>query len=88
MFRSANNLRWKIVTLLVAPITFVMTLDRAAMTIAAPTIQAEFGLSIVEMSLILTVYFWTYALGQVPVRGRSEAIAIFSVDPNGQGNTQ
>ena len=26
------------------------------------------------------------ALGSVPVRGRSEAIAIFSVDPNGQGN--
>jgi class 3 adenylate cyclase len=26
------------------------------------------------------------ALGQIPVRGRSEAIAIFSVDPNGQGN--
>ena len=28
------------------------------------------------------------ALGRVPVRGRSETIAIFSVDPNGQGNTQ
>jgi class 3 adenylate cyclase len=28
------------------------------------------------------------ALGKVPVRGRSEAIAIFSVDPNGQGNTR
>jgi class 3 adenylate cyclase len=26
------------------------------------------------------------ALGRVPVRGRSEPIAIFSVDPNGQGN--
>jgi MFS transporter, ACS family, glucarate transporter len=57
-----SNLRWKVVTLLVAPITFVMTLDRAAMTVAAPTIQKEFGLTIVEMSLILTVYFWTYAL--------------------------
>ncbi len=28
------------------------------------------------------------ALGSVPVRGRSETIAIFSVDPNGQGNAQ
>jgi ACS family glucarate transporter-like MFS transporter len=43
-----------------------MTLDRAAMTIAAPTIQKELGLSLVEMSVILTIYFWTYALGQVP----------------------
>jgi MFS transporter, ACS family, glucarate transporter len=64
-FHTAN-LRWKIVAFLVAPITFVMTLDRAAMTVAAPTIQKEFGLSIVEMSMILTVYFWTYALGQIP----------------------
>lgn len=67
-----SNLRWKIVTLLVAPITFVMTLDRAAMTVAAPTIQKEFGLSIVEMSLILTVYFWTYALGQIPAGRMAE----------------
>ena len=28
------------------------------------------------------------ALGRVPVRGRSETIAIFSVDPNDQGNAQ
>ncbi|HWX33281.1 MAG TPA: MFS transporter [Steroidobacteraceae bacterium] len=67
-----SNLRWKVVTLLVAPITFVMTLDRAAMTVAAPTIQKEFGLTIVEMSLILTVYFWTYALGQIPAGRMAE----------------
>jgi ACS family glucarate transporter-like MFS transporter len=57
---------------LVAPITFVMTLDRAAMTVAAPTIQKEFGLSIVQMSMILTVYFWTYALGQMPAGRMAE----------------
>jgi ACS family glucarate transporter-like MFS transporter len=66
MLNKIGNLRWGIVSLLIAPITFVMTLDRAAMTIAAPTIQKELGLSLVEMSVILTIYFWTYALGQVP----------------------
>ncbi|CAN7759143.1 MFS transporter [Caballeronia sp. LjRoot29] len=66
MPKRVGNLRWGIVSLLIAPITFVMTLDRAAMTIAAPTIQKELGLSLVEMSVILTIYFWTYALGQVP----------------------
>ena len=66
MPKRIGNLRWGIVSLLIAPITFVMTLDRAAMTIAAPTIQKELGLSLVEMSVILTIYFWTYALGQVP----------------------
>jgi ACS family glucarate transporter-like MFS transporter len=66
MPKRIGNLRWGIVSLLIAPITFVMTLDRAAMTIAAPTIQKELGLSLVQMSVILTIYFWTYALGQVP----------------------
>lgn len=66
MPNKIGKLRWGIVSMLVAPITFVMTLDRAAMTIAAPTIQKELGLSLVEMSVILTVYFWAYALGQVP----------------------
>jgi ACS family glucarate transporter-like MFS transporter len=71
---NVSALRWKIVTLLIAPITFVMTLDRAAMTVAAPTVQKEFGLSLVEMSVILTVYFWTYALGQVPAGRLAERV--------------
>ncbi|WP_438392279.1 MFS transporter [Caballeronia sp. DA-9] len=72
MPNKIGKLRWGIVSLLVAPITFVMTLDRAAMTIAAPTIQKELGLSLVEMSVILTVYFWAYALGQVPAGRMAE----------------
>ena len=72
MPNKIGKLRWGIVSMLVAPITFVMTLDRAAMTIAAPTIQKELGLSLVEMSVILTVYFWAYALGQVPAGRMAE----------------
>jgi ACS family glucarate transporter-like MFS transporter len=74
MSHRTANLRWKIVAFLIAPITFVMTLDRAAMTVAAPTIQKELGLSIVEMSMILTVYFWTYAIGQVPAGRMAERV--------------
>jgi ACS family glucarate transporter-like MFS transporter len=74
MSRKIANLRWKIVTLLIAPITFVMTLDRAAMTVAAPTIQKELGLSIVEMSMILTIYFWSYAIGQIPAGRMAERV--------------
>ena len=72
MLRNVNHLRWKIVALLVAPLTFVMTLDRAAMAVAAPTIQNELGLSIVEMSMILTIYFWAYAIGQLPAGRAAE----------------
>lgn len=72
MPRHVNHLRWKIVAFLVAPLTFVMTLDRAAMAVAAPTIQGELGLSIVEMSMILTIYFWAYAIGQIPAGRAAE----------------
>lgn len=72
MLGNTNHLRWKIVALLVAPLTFVMTLDRAAMAVAAPTIQSELGLSIVEMSMILTIYFWAYAIGQMPAGRAAE----------------
>ena len=52
--------------LLIGPITFVMSLDRTAIVVAAPTIQHEYGFSLVEMSWILTSFSWTYALLQVP----------------------
>lgn len=67
MPNKVSGLRWKIVTFLVAPLTFIMTLDRTAMSVAAPKIQEALGLSIVEMSIVLTVYFWAYSIGQVPM---------------------
>jgi ACS family glucarate transporter-like MFS transporter len=51
---------------LIAPLTFVMSLDRTAMVVAAPTIQKEFGFTLIQMSWILTSFSWTYALLQVP----------------------
>jgi len=62
----AHGLRWSIMFFLLAPITFVMSLDRTAIAVAAPTIQHEYGFSLVEMSVILTSFSWTYALLQVP----------------------
>ena len=54
------------VWLLIGPITFVMSLDRTAIVVAAPVIQKEYGFSLVDMSLILTSFSWTYAFLQVP----------------------
>ncbi len=51
---------------LIGPITFVMSLDRTALVVAAPTIQHEYGFTLVQMSLILTSFSWTYAALQVP----------------------
>jgi ACS family glucarate transporter-like MFS transporter len=51
---------------LLLPVTFVMSMDRAAMTAAAPVIQHELGFSVTQMSVILTAFWWAYALFQVP----------------------
>jgi ACS family glucarate transporter-like MFS transporter len=63
---KTRGLRWRLMFFLIAPLTFVMSLDRTAMVVAAPTIQKEFGFTLVEMSWILTSFSWTYALLQVP----------------------
>jgi ACS family glucarate transporter-like MFS transporter len=62
----AHGLRWSLMIFLIAPITFVMSLDRTAIAVAAPTIQHEYGFSLFEMSVILTSFSWTYAALQVP----------------------
>ena len=63
---SGGRLRWWMVFGLIGPITFVMSLDRTALVVAAPTIQHQYGFSLVQMSLILTSFSWTYAALQVP----------------------
>lgn len=63
---AVGRLRWWMVFGLIGPITFVMSLDRTAIVVAAPTIRSEYGFSLVEMSLILTSFSWTYAALQVP----------------------
>ena len=69
-----GRLRWWIVFALIGPITFVMSLDRTAIVVAAPTIQKEYGFSLVEMSLILTSFSWTYAFLQVPAGWLAEKL--------------
>jgi ACS family glucarate transporter-like MFS transporter len=61
-----GGVRWTVMWYLIGPITFVMSLDRTAMPVAAPTIQHEYGFSLFEMSIILTAFAWTYSALQVP----------------------
>lgn len=71
---EARRFRWWLAWLLIGPITFVMSLDRTAIVVAAPVIQKEYGFSLVEMSLILTSFSWTYAFLQVPAGWLAERI--------------
>jgi MFS transporter, ACS family, glucarate transporter len=61
-----GGMRWMISAGLLLPVTFVMSMDRAAMTAAAPVIQRELEFSVTQMSVILTAFWWAYALFQVP----------------------
>ncbi len=66
MGQSVGRVRWWMVFGLIGPITFVMSLDRTAIVVAAPTIRHEYGFSLVQMSLVLTSFSITYAALQVP----------------------
>ena len=55
MPRHVNHLRWKIVAFLLAPLTFVMTLDRAAMAVTAIIWNALIG----DSSIVLRIFALT-----------------------------
>ncbi len=58
--------RWRLAWLLVLPITWIMSLDRTAMTVAAPVMQKDLHLSLAQMSWILTAFHWAYAIFSIP----------------------
>ncbi len=58
--------RWWIGVLLGSGI-LVNYFDRIALSVAAPQLQQEFGLDAAQIGLIFSVFFWSYALSQIPV---------------------
>jgi MFS family permease len=58
--------RWAVLVTLVAPINFLMSLDRHAISIAMPLIRHDFGFSVMQASFILSCTTWGYSLLQVP----------------------
>jgi ACS family glucarate transporter-like MFS transporter len=61
-----KSVRWKLAWLLVMPISWIMSLDRTAMTVAAPIIQKDMGFTLIQMSWILTAFHWAYAIFSIP----------------------
>lgn len=61
-----TNVRWKLFVLLLVLVT-VNYVDRGSISVALPIIQKEFDLSPELVGLLLSAFFWTYALMQVPV---------------------
>jgi len=61
-----TNVRWKLFGLLLILVT-VNYVDRGSISVALPIIQNEFRLSPELTGLLLSAFFWSYALMQVPV---------------------
>ncbi|MFT8776501.1 MAG: MFS transporter [Gluconacetobacter liquefaciens] len=59
---------WIVLILLLAPINFLMSLDRHAISIAMPVIRKDLGFSVAEASFILSCATWGYSLLQ-PLSG-------------------
>jgi len=58
--------RWKLFLLLLVLVS-VNYIDRGSISVALPIIQKEFNLPPELVGLLLSAFFWTYALMQVPV---------------------
>jgi ACS family D-galactonate transporter-like MFS transporter len=62
---TASRVRWRIFAIVFA-LTVINLVDRVSLSIAMPTIAAEFSLSPSAQGLILSSFFWAYALLQIP----------------------
>ncbi len=62
---NTRGYRIGVVALLTAG-TFINSMDRASLSVAAPFIIKEFHISTVAMGLALSAFFWTYVIGNFP----------------------
>jgi ACS family D-galactonate transporter-like MFS transporter len=60
-----TSVRWKIFFLLLGLVS-INYIDRASLSIAMPMISREFSIEPAAQGLILSSFFWTYALMQIP----------------------
>ncbi|MBS0559133.1 MAG: MFS transporter [Proteobacteria bacterium] len=62
---GAGNVRWGIGALLGVGV-LINYFDRINLSVAAPQLQHEFGLTADELGWLFSGFFWTYALLQIP----------------------
>jgi sugar phosphate permease len=70
--------RWLIGVLLGVGI-LINYFDRVNISVAAPQLQQEFGLTPTDMGLLFSAFFWSYAILQVPVGMVLDRFGVMSV---------
>lgn len=63
--RTASTVRWRIFAI-VFVLVVINLIDRVTLSIAMPTIAKEFSLEPAMQGLVLSAFFWSYALLQIP----------------------
>lgn len=66
MLEISNSRRWTLVGLLFLA-ALINYLDRATLSVALPAISIEFSLTPAAEGLLLSAFFWSYALMQIPM---------------------
>jgi len=61
-----NSRRWAIVGLLFTA-SMINYVDRAALSFALPLISSDLGLGPITKGVLLSAFFWSYALMQIPI---------------------
>ncbi|HXW28515.1 MAG TPA: MFS transporter [Xanthobacteraceae bacterium] len=62
---TASTVRWRIFAIIFV-LVVINLIDRVTLSIAMPTISKEFSLGPAIQGLVLSAFFWSYALLQIP----------------------
>ena len=57
--------RW-VILLLISLMYLITYMDRTNISVAAPAMAEEFGLSKTEFGIVFSVFLWAYSIGQIP----------------------
>ena len=60
-----TSTRW-VVLFLISLMYLLTYMDRSNISVAAPAIAKEFGLSKTAMGFVFSAFLWAYAIGQIP----------------------
>src|SRR5690348_12691292 len=64
--RRVPRLRWRIAGLIGAGV-LINYFDRISISVAGPQLESSFHLTPVDLGVLFSAFFWSYALLQIPV---------------------
>src|SRR5262249_61637741 len=70
---TGNPVRYTLLSFLCVA-TVIAYVQRSALAVPAKTIEGELGLRPQDMGLVMSVWYWAYALGQLPAGGLADRV--------------